>query len=257
MKTFLLSKKSKYDEINAVYECLGSAISARWSKFVLFRFPDLISCFICSPGNLSNYICIIYCLILWTLWYFQQSFPHLPFAFFMFHLFGHCDILNFLAFCNAGFLDFFRKMWKLKIASAQSFNPKQTAGKDFVYPPPPSFQETKAGNTKRRALRTTAYYFCTKVHTKYRPYSNEAIWCVLSWYHLYFFVECVISFSFCVEVSDIDIWLTIVEQMYQKKVLSVLPRIHFLFALLISTPWRWVSSFSFCFEDPAIYVQCP
>ena len=53
--------------------------------------------------------------------------------------------------------------------------PKQTAGKDCIYPPPLSFQTTKAGNTKRRALRTTAYYLCTKVHTKYRPYSNASI----------------------------------------------------------------------------------
>ena len=30
---------------------------------------------------------------------------------------------------------------------------KQTAGKDFVYP---LFEKTKVGNTKRRALRTTA-----------------------------------------------------------------------------------------------------
>ena len=38
---------------------------------------------------------------------------------------------------------------------AKWLNPqaKQTAGKDFVYP---LFKKTKAGNTKRRALRTTA-----------------------------------------------------------------------------------------------------
>ena len=42
----------------------------------------------------------------------------------------------------------------------------------------------------------------------------------------------------------------------KNKVLSVLPRIHFLFPLLIFPPFA-VQCHTFCFEDPAIYVHCP
>ena len=67
---------SKYDENNAVHECLGSAISARWSKFVLFRIPDLIF------------------LIFWSkthLFLLQEIFPTISVSV---QYFGHYDIFS-------------------------------------------------------------------------------------------------------------------------------------------------------------------
>ena len=138
-----IRKKTEKFEKYAVHKCLGVAISAFWSKFVLFWYSWLYSFFEKSvqlfPHHILSHVLAILILSARLSSFTYQTIPQDTF-FSLFHIPDIQFVKIFWCFekvifsFNAGFLDFLRKLWKFKILSAFKLQPKQTAGKDFVYP---------------------------------------------------------------------------------------------------------------------------
>ena len=157
-----IRKKTEKFEKYAVHKCLGVAISAFWSKFVLFRFPD----FIRSSKNLSNYFCTIFCPMFWPFWYCQQGFPHLPIKLFprihflvffiyqIFNLFKYFDVLrNLYYLLMQAFLISWENCESSRFWVLLSFNPNKLLEKTLFI----LFPKDKSRKHKTKSsLRTTA-----------------------------------------------------------------------------------------------------